>query len=470
MSSRRDLLMMCLFGLLVAFFAAWGIGVRATYGAQTTADEPQYLLSALSLWEDGDLDISDQLRDGRYREFHEVELPTQTQVLEDGRRISPHDPLLPVLLAVPMGLGGWVGAKASLAILGGALAALTVWAAQHCLGVSRRTAYITGSLFALAPPLFIYSTQVYPEIPAALAVLAGFAAVVGPFQLRGRLVFAIAVIALPWLAVKYLPLAAVLAVAGLIKAGKGRRSTLVLTFAVAAAVYLVGHLAIYGGLTAYATGDHFVGGEFTAVGSQVDLWGRSARLIGLLVDRGFGIAAWQPAFLLLPLVAGWALARRGEGFAVAGWLAGTGWLVATFVAFTMHGWWFPGRQLVVVLPLAVLLIGAWVDGARSRRTSLLVLLGLPGVIASWFLVVEGLQGRLTWVVDFGATSNPLYGALATVMPDYMAPGGFTWALHGAWVSVALALGWLGWRIGTLRREETREPESKRDRKQEGVLT
>jgi hypothetical protein len=467
---HRQGLSLLAFGLLVAVVAMAGIGVRATYGAQTTADEPQYLLSALSIWEDGDLDISDELSAERYREFHEADLPEQTLLLEDGRRISPHDPLLPLLLALPMGLGGWVAAKATLALLAGVLAALTVWTARNRLGVSGRTAYWTAGVFAVAPPLAIYATQVYPEIPAALALIAGFAAVTGPLQRRGRIVLVAAVVILPWLAVKYVPVAAVLAVVGLLRAGRGRRLGLVIALGSAAALYVIGHVAIYDGLTAYATGDHFVGGELTAVGTDVDLWGRSTRLIGLLVDRGFGIGAWQPAFFLLPLVAAWAVARRDPRLAVAGWLLGAGWLVATFVALTMHGWWFPGRQLVVVLPMAVLLIGAWVDEAPRRRLPTMAALGALGAVAFGLLVFEGLQGQLTWVVDCGATSNPTYRAISLLLPDYMAPSPGSWLLHGIWVAGAVVLAAVGWRSGFLRRDCPRAPESDREENQERVLT
>lgn len=449
MSRRRDLLLLCLFGIAVSAIAAVGIGIRATYGAQTTADEPQYLLSALSLWEDGDLDISDELAEERFREFHEADLPQQTLILEDGSRISPHDPLLPLLLAVPMGLGGWVAAKAALAILGGLLAALTVWTARHRLGVSTPTAYLTTGVFAIAPPLVVHSTQVYPEIVAALLLLAGFSALIGPFGRSGRVVMAVAVIALPWMAVKYVPVAAVLAVAGLVKATRRERLWLLAVFASATVAYFAGHLLIFDGLTAYAVGDHFTAGEFTAVGTEIDLWGRSTRLIGLLVDRGFGLAAWQPAFVLLPLAAGWALARRQDHKVMTAlWLLVTGWLVATFAALTMHGWWFPGRQVVVVLPIAVLLLASWADAARKRRGAV-VPLGLLGVVAYGFLVMEGLRRQLTLVVDFGATVNPFYRSLAAVLPDYMTGDSISWALHGVWVGAALALSWLGWRNASL---------------------
>ncbi|HJS71716.1 MAG TPA: hypothetical protein VJ858_03235 [Acidimicrobiia bacterium] len=446
MSRRSDFLALVAFGAMVAVITATGIGVRATYGAQTTADEPQYLLSALSLWEDGDLDISDELAAERYRHFHEADLPEQTLRLDDGRRVSPHDPLLPVLLAVPMGLGGWVAAKALLATLAGVLAAGVAWAAIDRFAVSRPVAFLTAGLFALAPPLAVYSTQAYPELVAALAVLIGFTAITGSLGRGSRIVFLLAVIALPWLAIKYVPVAAALTIAGLIKAGRGHRLGLVATLISAGVVYVFGHVLIYDGLTAYATGDHFVGGEFTAVGSDVDLWGRSTRLIGLMVDRGFGIAAWQPAFLLLPIAVGWGLGRRLPGVKPAVAILGTGWLVATFMALTMHGWWFPGRQLVAVLPIAILLIAAWADDLR-RRLPAALFLGAVGVLAFAFLVIEGLAGRLTWVVDFGSTQSPVYQVISSLMPDYMTPTTATWVLHGIWAVVVVLLGWIGWRSG-----------------------
>ena len=63
-------------------------------------------------------------------------LPVQTEVLDGGRQVSPHDPLLPLLLAAPMGLGGWLAAKLALAVLAGGVAALTVWVAVRRFGVA----------------------------------------------------------------------------------------------------------------------------------------------------------------------------------------------------------------------------------------------------------------------------------------------------------------------------------------------
>ena len=107
------------------------IGARASHGARVTADEPQYLTTAISIGEDFDLDISDELAERRFELYHEIDLNPQTIDLDDsGRRVSPHDPLLPALLAAPMLLGGWIAAKAALAVIAGAAAAATLWLAK----------------------------------------------------------------------------------------------------------------------------------------------------------------------------------------------------------------------------------------------------------------------------------------------------------------------------------------------------
>ena len=132
---------MLLLGVGVMVWTAPLAAVRATDGERTTADEPQYLLSALSLGEDRSLDIRDERAAERHREFHESGLPLQEGLRPDGSRVSPHDPLLPVVLAMPMTLGGWVAAKLTLAALAGGLAALMLWVAVRRfavpLGVAR---------------------------------------------------------------------------------------------------------------------------------------------------------------------------------------------------------------------------------------------------------------------------------------------------------------------------------------------
>jgi NADPH-dependent 2,4-dienoyl-CoA reductase/sulfur reductase-like enzyme len=43
------------------------------------------------------------------------------------------------------------------------------------------------------------------------------------------------------------------------------------------------------------------------------------------------------------------------------------WATATWVALTMHGWWWPGRQVVVVVPCVVLAVAWWAGRVRTAR-------------------------------------------------------------------------------------------------------
>ena len=435
--------------LIAVAASAAAIPVRATYGAQVTADEPQYLLTALSIFEDGDLDIADELADRRWEDFHQPgELPEQTKPLADGRRVSPHDPLLPLLLAVPMGLGGWVAAKFTLALLAGTLAALLCWIATRRLDVPPHLAAAIVALFAASVPLASYGHQVYPEIPAALAVAAALAALLGPLRRGGCWVLTSAVIALPWLAVKYAPVAATLAAVGLLRLWRaGRRGPalgIVVAGVCAAAVFAGVHLVVWGGLTPYASGDHFVGGEFTVVGSSPNYLGRSSRLLGLLVDRHFGIAAWQPAWLLGVPAMAIVLRRGGLPRLVLGPPLLAGWLTATFLALTMHGYWAPGRQIVVVLPAAVLALAVAAARVRVLRATLPAL-GALGVWSYVWLVVVGRQGGLAWIVDFFTTPDPWYRAWSWLLPSYVNPSAAVWTRHGVWLAALVGLAATAWR-------------------------
>lgn len=440
-------------GLLLVFLVATsagalGVGVRASAEGYAAVDEPQYLLSALSLFEDGDLDIADELAERRWLAFHaEGALPVQTELRPDGRQLSPHDPLLPLLLAVPMGLGGVVAAKLALAVLAGCTAAGTLWIAVRRLALPPTVAVPGVALLFGCSPLAVYGQQVYPELPSALAVLGAVAALTGPLDRRGSVLLVGAVVALPWLSVKYAPVAASLALLGLIRLGRRRgpiaATAAALGLAAAGAVYLLLHELIYGGWTVYSAGDHFQGsGEFGVVGFDPDYPGRSIRLLGLLVDRDFGLAAWQPAWLLLvPAAAALAAVRPRHGLTLAVPLA-AGWFTATFVALTMHGFWWPGRQLVVVLPLAGLVGLWWVARLPAAVRWLAAAAAAWGVAIYGVVLQAGWTGRADWV---GAPDDlSLHVPLAWVFPDDRVLAGTDVALYGLWLALAAVAAVAAW--------------------------
>lgn len=410
--------------------AAAGIGIGATAVEHLAVDETQYVLSAISLAEDGDLDISDELAARRWTSFAAVEPPVQTAVLAGGRQISPHDPLLPILLAGPVAAGGWIGAKLALAGCAGLLAALTLWVAVRRFAVGLRTAATGVALAAGSAPLAVYGQQVYPELPASVVVLTGVAALTGTVDHRHLALLTAAVLTAPWLSVKYVPVVAVLAALAAARwwrAGS-RRDMLVAggTLAAGGAIYLAWHRLVWGGWTAYASGDHFAArGEFAVVGDAVDPVGRALRLVGLLIDRSYGLVAWQPAFLLLiPAAAAFLVARPRHGVVLALPLA-AGWIVATFVAATMHGFWWPGRHVLVVVPLAVLVILVWVSRSGVAVRAIAGALAAAGVAVHLGLLVDGYTGAFTWVLGFAQVS----GLSRSTLPDYR---GEFWVLHLIW--------------------------------------
>jgi hypothetical protein len=468
-SSRPVAVAMLVAALVAVVAAGLGAGVRTTFGGQAAVDEPQYLLTSLSLWEDHSLDISDELAERRWRDFHDAELPVQTEVLDGGRQVSPHDPLLPLLLAAPMGIGGWLAAKLTLALLAGGVAALTVWVAVRRFGVRPWLAGAGTAVVAASPPLAVYGQQVYPELPAAGAVLVGVAAATGRLGARGVALAGLAVVALPWLSVKYAPVAAVLALLvlwRLARAGRpgGRRAALSLAGGLGAAgvLYLVLHQVWWGGLTVYASGDHFVQtGEASVMGVHPDYVGRSLRLVALLVDRTYGLAAWAPVWLLAVVALATLVRRRPAGWALLALPALTGWAMATWAALTMHGFWWPGRQVVVVLPLLLVALLWWIDrsaGPLGRAAA--ALLGVVGLASTAALLVDGWGREITWVSGFELVDDPLYAWARVLLPDYrgdLATG--DWLRHAAWILVVAALALVGWRQGAGGPARGRTPDS-----------
>jgi len=413
---------MVLVGLLTMVTALLALDARATYGARISVDEPQYLLTAISLAEDLDLDISDELDEQRFLPFHERPTLSQqtTDVNESGQRLSPHDPLLPVLLAAPMELAGWIGARIAMAVMAGATAAATIFVGVRRLGLAVwPTAPVVAALF-MSPPLVAFGNQIYPAMPAALTIIAGLAVVTSNDRRRwwaGTLL----VVALPWLSVKYVPHAGVLA-AGLLWSIRRDRVLVRRTVGMLAAMgvaYLALHRGIWGGWTVYASGDHFVeaGSEWQVVGSRFNPWGRTRRLVGLLVDRGFGLAAWAPVFLAAPAAMVHAVRRRISHWPLLVGLVVVGWAMATWIALTMHGWWWPGRQVVPIVPILVLGLAHAVGASRGRLAA--VMMASAVSIAGWlWLVVEASTGRRTLVFDFRDTGYPWYPVWSRLLPDH----------------------------------------------------
>lgn len=225
--------------LLVLLGGQLAVGGRASRTATVTGDEPFYLLTAQSLASDGDLDLTDEYRNGEERRFWDGSIPLwkQMEPTPDGRLLAPHDPGLPVLVLPAYRLGGLPAVQRFLVLVWAAAMALAAALARRA-GAPGWAAVLGAAVVGVGAPVVVYASQVYPEGPAALCVGLALWAITGG---RPRpLLLAMSVAVLAWLGVKYVPIGTVVGVAWAWRFRHDRRALAVasLPLAVAGAHYL----------------------------------------------------------------------------------------------------------------------------------------------------------------------------------------------------------------------------------------
>jgi len=132
-------------------------------------DEPFHLLVMDSLATDHDLDLADDL-DLEHRPGNTLYAPGWPLF---------HSPALGALLLPGYLLAGRAGALVLLALMGGALAALIARRAR-ALGLIEARVGLLVLLIAATYPVATFATQIWPELPGALAVATLLVLVAGP--------------------------------------------------------------------------------------------------------------------------------------------------------------------------------------------------------------------------------------------------------------------------------------------------
>ncbi|MPZ15727.1 MAG: hypothetical protein GEU73_15120, partial [Chloroflexi bacterium] len=198
--------------LLLGVLFQLGVPLRGSFGANVTGDEPFYLLTTESLLSDGDFDLTNQYATEAYRRFFDGDGPLWYQSVPtgDGRLLSPHNIGLSVLVLPAYAVGGVAWVKAFLALLGGLTAGWTYLLCRRALA-GRRGSLLAVLLLGISAPFFVYTSQIYPEMPAALLTTIVVWLNLGPRGSIRRGVGVAAVLAvLMWLGAKYAPVAGVL--------------------------------------------------------------------------------------------------------------------------------------------------------------------------------------------------------------------------------------------------------------------
>ncbi len=448
MKEKELLLAAAALFLLLCVAYSFSIDIRATRGASITGDEPFYLLTTQSLLADGDFDLTKQYETSSYESFfdHPDELWRQSVPQADGDLLSPHNPGLSFLVIPGFALGGLVGAQVQLMVLGAATIALAFVLADRLTG-RRVLSWVVALGVGLSATAFIYSTEVYPEFPGALALVLSLLVVTRertPGVADGLLLAALLSV-MCWLGIKYAPLALLVAGYFLLKAGRDGRIALLATGASSAAFYAWFHLHLFGSLTPYSVNAVYAGWNSAEIlGGHIEWGERYYRLWGLFIDRRFGIGRWAP--LLLAAVPGLTLLAMAKPACrlVLGLIIAQ-MLIATFVAITMMGWWFPGRTLLTVLPLFVAPIVLLLVQLPLWGRISVAILGALTLATTAGLAQAARAQEITIAVDPFDMAYPAFQGLSGLFPMYTWWTTETWWLTYFWLALAgLVTGALVW--------------------------
>ena len=441
LASRRVLLGAVALFLVLSLAYISSIGIRASRGSSIAGDEPFYLLTTQSLLQDRDLDLRNQYEARSYESFfdHPHGLWRQSVPAHDGRLLSPHNPGLSVVVIPGFALGGLVGAQVQLMLMAAgtmALAFLLAYRITARYGICWLAALAVG----LTATALIYSTEVYPEFPAAMALVISLLLVTGRqrLTLRDAPMIVIALTAMCWLGVKYAPLAFIISAYALFRADTQFRAALLGLGGVSAALFWWSHVETFGSVTPYGVSTVFYNWSTAGILEQhLGLGDRVYRLWGLFIDRRFGIGRWAP--VLLVVIPGLVLLARSNGphrLVLA--LIVTQMLIATFLAITMMGWWFAGRTLMTVLPLFVIPLALAASRSPTWCKGLMVALGVYSVSITAALAWAGHTGEVVIAVAPFDMGYPLFRGVAHLFPNYTSWTWETWGLTVCWLALAVA--------------------------------
>jgi hypothetical protein len=430
----------------------WSAGQR-----QPDGDEPYNLLLAHSLAYDGDTDLANNYAAGDWRHFMDRPIAPQPGDPSGphGEKYSRHNALLPLVLAPAYRLAGKTGAQLTMALLTAALAWLTLRLGRHYAADRPGEALIAWAWVALAPPLLLYSYQIWVEVPAALLATAALDRILdleptdsAHPRRRTWLAIALPTLLLPLLKIRFILIAAPLVALAAWQAGRrpGRQRRQALALG-ALLLALVGGILLYNQrMYSNPLKIHSWQEIDPYRHTPMDYLGGG---LGLFYDCAFGLFGYAPIWLLLLPALALLLARRA---ALPLHLAVL--VLPYLMAVTPRGEWYGGwsppfRYALIALPLlgiglVPLLAGRHRPGARALIAGLgavtLALTVIWVVVPGW---TYNLADGRTYVLDH--LGSRLGADLARFFPSFARPRAANWIWPPLSLALALGAWWLPWR-------------------------
>jgi len=454
-----------------------------------TGDQAYYLLDAISLAQDGDLDVSNNYAQRDEDKFYRLAphpsgfvgesapypLPPHlmhTPARPETEQYSFHSPGLGLLLVPSWVVGSWFHlwwpATVVFMCALAALVAVNAFLLAYEQSGDSRVAWGVLVPMAFSAPLACFAPLAFTEIPTALLIVYAFRRYARGFRANGlgRLALAgLCVAYIPWLSLRCGAIAALLALYAVAQWWRARgRLAELLTLAVPCAVSAAAMAAYFRFLTGSIVPSQVirVGGEQVRFHwpwrGVAELKVFAAGALGIFFDQQWGLLVYAP-FYVAAAVGAIALAaspHRGERRLLAG-----GILVCTpylFVIAAYHFWgglWGPpGRYLVPIVPLLALPLAASLTALASRRAYRLLYAALaaPGFV---YTVLVTHDFRWMWPAERGYFWGVLTGAIGwpkgldfrSLLPAFAWPHElrFWWqsaAALGAAALVVLAGHWL----------------------------
>lgn len=414
---------------------------------QPDGDEPYYLLLTHSLAYDLDVDLSNNYA-GDWQRFMRRSIAPQPgdPVGDGGEQYSRHGFVLPLLLAPAYRLAGRQGAMVWMAALTAALAWMVLRLAARVAPERPSAALLAYGIFAFAPPLLLYSYQVWAEVPAALLLALAYDRILvlrrrPQWGARSLALLVTPIVLLPILKLRFGLLAGPLLVLACwrLRPRRAVLARLVGGFAAAAVALALFNVARFGNpLRLYSW-------------SELDLLKHSAGdfargAVGMFYDGAFGLFFCAPIwFLLLPAL-GCQLRRRSPLVSDLVILA-VPYLTFISPRIEWFGGWAPAfRYPLVFLPLMALVLVPVLE-ARWRwpvRTLIAALVAVTLILSLLWVVFPG------WTYNFadGRThlldqaSVRLGADVARFFPSTVRPRSATWWwLAGSLLLVPLGAAW-----------------------------